>query len=85
MRHYEILFYRPQGSCSAWYFLQCASDRQAMAVAGSMLTEALPTASVWQDERRVGDVSHAPLAGPWRYQKAPAAAVCSQIPDFASQ
>jgi hypothetical protein len=56
MRSYEIRLYRADGEYSASCFSAYISDRDAMASARVLLTERLPSAAVWEDARRVGDV-----------------------------
>jgi hypothetical protein len=72
MANYEIRLYRPQNECSAWYFVQCASDRHALAAARRILSDTIPSASVWQEERRVGDLAQSPADMPMRFLKAAA-------------
>jgi hypothetical protein len=56
MQSYEIRLHRPDGGYSASCFSAFISDRDAMASARALLSEKLPSAAVWDDTRRVGQV-----------------------------
>ena len=60
MENYEIRLYRPESACSAWYFIQCASDHHALATTQSVLNDIVTTASVWQGERPIGELAFSP-------------------------
>jgi hypothetical protein len=59
MESYEIRFYGPQGTRSICCFALFPSDRHALDAARKFLDVWRPTATVWQGERRVGDVHRA--------------------------
>ena len=56
MQSYEIRLHRADGEYSASCFSAFVSDRDALASARMLLNERLPSASVWSDARRVGQV-----------------------------
>lgn len=56
MRSYEIRLHRADGEYSASCFSAFVSDRDALASALVLLSERLPSAAVWEDARRVGEV-----------------------------
>jgi len=59
MRAYEIRLHRADGEYSASYFSAFFSDQDAMASARLLLNERLPSAAVWADTGRVGQVYRA--------------------------
>ena len=59
MGSYEIDFYGPEGSRRLCCFAVFASDHHALDSAKKLLDVHRPTAAVWQDERRVGEVHRA--------------------------
>lgn len=56
MRSYEIRLHRADGGYSASCFGAFVSDRDALASAKILLSERLPSAAVWDENRRVGQV-----------------------------
>jgi hypothetical protein len=56
MQSYEIRLHRADGEYSASCFSAFVSDRDALASARVLLNERLPSAAVWSDARRVGQV-----------------------------
>ena len=56
MQSYEIRLHRADGEYSASCFSAFVSDRDALASARMLLNERLPSAAVWADTRRVGQV-----------------------------
>jgi len=56
MQSYEIRLHRAEGEYSASCFSAFVSDRDALASARVLLNERLPSAAVWNDARRVGQV-----------------------------
>jgi hypothetical protein len=56
MQSYEIRLHKADGEYSASCFAAFVSDRDAMASARMLLNERLPSAAVWADTRRVGQV-----------------------------
>jgi hypothetical protein len=56
MQTYEIRLHRADGEYSASCFSAFISDLDALASARVLLNERLPTAAVWEDARRVGEV-----------------------------
>jgi hypothetical protein len=56
MQSYEIRLHRTDGEYSASCFSAFISDRDALASAKVLLSERLPSAAVWQEARRVGEV-----------------------------
>ena len=56
MQSYEIRLHRADGEYSASCFSAFVSDRDALASARMLLNERLPSAAVWADARRVGQV-----------------------------
>lgn len=59
MQSYEIRLHRSDGEYSASFFSTFYSDRDALASARTLLNEGLPSAAVWNDKERVGQVSRA--------------------------
>jgi len=59
MRPYEIRLHRTDGEYSASYFSAFFSDQDALASARLLLNERLPSAAVWTDTGRVGQVYRA--------------------------
>ena len=57
---YEIRFYRNTGKLSLLWMINFASDRHAMSSARLLLDDTLPTATVWQDGRAVGELAWIP-------------------------
>jgi hypothetical protein len=64
MQNYEIRLHRSDGEYSASYFSTFYSDRDALASARTLLNEGLPSAAVWNDKERVGQVYRAALKPP---------------------
>jgi hypothetical protein len=65
MQNYEIRLHKADGRYSASCFSAFVSDRDALASARMLLSEGLPSATVWADSRRVGVVARSapqPLA-----------------------
>jgi hypothetical protein len=56
MQSYEIRLHRADGEYSASCFSAFVSDRDALASAQILLNEHLPSAAVWAEARRVGEV-----------------------------
>ena len=56
MQSYEIRLHRADGEYSASCFSAFISDRDALASAQVLLSDRLPSAAVWEDARRVGEV-----------------------------
>jgi|KBSMisStaDraftv2_1062788.scaffolds.fasta_scaffold1139263_2 hypothetical protein len=59
MRDYEIRLHRADGEYSASYFSAFFSDQDALASARLLLSERLPSAAVWTDKGRIGQVYRA--------------------------
>jgi len=59
MQNYEIRLHRTDGEYSVSYFSAFYSDRDALASARTLLNEHLPSAAVWNDKERVGQVYRA--------------------------
>ena len=57
---YEIRFYRGNGDFSLLCLVNFTSDRHAVSSARLLLDAQLPLAEVWQEGRRVADLSWAP-------------------------
>jgi hypothetical protein len=64
MNSYEICFHGPQGSRQVRWFALFASDSHALFSAQRFLNPYRPTAAIWQEERRVGEVHRAAPALP---------------------
>ena len=56
MQSYEIRLHKADGEYSASCFSAFVSDRDALASAQVLLNERLPSAAVWAEARRVGEV-----------------------------
>jgi len=56
MQSYEIRLHKADGEYSASCFSAFVSDRDALASALILLNERLPSAAVWAEARRVGEV-----------------------------
>jgi hypothetical protein len=66
LQNYEIRLHRSDGGYSVSYFSAFYSDQDALTSARILLNERLPSAAVWNDRERVGQVyraaSKTPLA-----------------------
>lgn len=59
LQNYEIRLHRIDGEYSVSYFSAFYSDQDALASARILLNERLPSAAVWNDKERVGQVYRA--------------------------
>lgn len=64
MQNYEIRLHRTDGGYAISYFSAFYSDQDALASARILLNEHLPSAAVWNDKERVGQVYRAALKAP---------------------